>query len=253
MVILTVFSIFRTALSKSILPFGLFQPDLIVLPIIVERQSDGLKRISLHSADYLRNEGYLNASNWFTNTENFWIKYRTEKSEKMSSNDRLDFQRGIVEQDLNRPYLVLYNSSAKDANATVVKREDFNIDFIVESVTYVLYTINISEAYYLAAILNSSAPNELIKDFQAKGLFGARHVHKKILDVYFPRFNDIEVNHIKLAELSLMAHKKVSKYLIDNQPKQELSSIHLGRLRTEIKKHLLNELKEIDNIVKKII
>jgi hypothetical protein len=199
------------------------------------------------------NEGYLNASNWFTDTEKLWIKNRTEKSEKMSSNDRLDFQRGIVEQDLDKPFLVLYNSSAKDANATVVKREDLDIDFIVESVTYVFYTDNIHEAYYLAAILNSSAPNEQIKDFQAKGLFGARHVHKKILDVYFPKFNDKEVNHIRLAELSLMAHNKASKYLEDNPPKQELTSIHLGRLRTEIKKHLLNELTEIDKIVKKIV
>ncbi|HPR92323.1 MAG TPA: N-6 DNA methylase, partial [Candidatus Dojkabacteria bacterium] len=97
--------IFRTALSKSILPFALFQPALIVLPITIEKQSNGLRRINLHSADYLRNEGYLNASNWFTNTEKFWTKYRTEKSEKMSSNERLDFQRGIVEQDLNIPYL----------------------------------------------------------------------------------------------------------------------------------------------------
>jgi hypothetical protein len=88
---------------------------------------------------------------------------------------------------LNDPYLVLYNTSGKDANATVIKREDIDFEFIVECVTYVYYTLDINEAYFLAAFLNSTIPNMQMKDFQAKGLFGARHVHKKILDIYFPK------------------------------------------------------------------
>jgi hypothetical protein len=62
--------IFRTALSKSILPFALFQPDLVVLPITIENNSINQKVIKLHSAEKLMNEGYLNASRWFTHAEN---------------------------------------------------------------------------------------------------------------------------------------------------------------------------------------
>jgi hypothetical protein len=245
--------IFRTALSKSILPFAIYQPDLILLPITIATNSINQKEIKLHSADKLMNDGFLNASRWFTNAENIWKINRTEKNEVISSENYLNWQNKLTEQNLNAPYLVLYNASAKDANATVLKRDTLDLEFIVESVTYVLYTNNEKEAYYLTAILNSTAPNELMKDFQAKGLFGARHVHKKILDVYFPKFDENESNHLQLAQLSQTAHEKTSQFLIDNPPQQELSAMHLGRLRVAIKKHLAKEMEAIDKIVKKIL
>ncbi len=245
--------IFRTALSKSILPFALYKPDLIVLPITIELNKNNQKQVKLHSANELMKQGYLNASNWFQNTENVWKVHRTEKNQVISSEDYLNWQNKITEQNLNAPYLVLYNSSAKDANATVVKREEHNLDFMVESVTYVLYTTIKEEAYYLTAILNSTAPNEMMKDFQATGLFGARHVHKKILDIYYPKFDAANEVHQKLASLSQTAHAKASQYLKDNVPRQELSAIHLGRIRTDIKKHLSEEMKAIDKLVKKVL
>lgn len=245
--------LFRTALSKSILPFALYKPDLVALPITIKANEQNEKKIVLHSADELMRDGYLHASRWFKNSENSWELLKTEKSKDMTANDRVDFQRGLTEQNINTPYLVLYNSSAKDANATVVNRENFDLEFLVESVTYVCYVENITEAFYLTAILNSNSPNEMMKDFQARGLFGARHVHKKILDIYFPKFNVENEQHLRLAELSKAAHQKAEQYLTDNPPQQELTAIHLGRLRTAIKKHLSAEMKEIDKIVKKII
>jgi hypothetical protein len=245
--------IFRTALSRSILPFALHHPDLVVLPISIEVNEQGEKTIKLHEADDIMNKGDLQASRWFRNTENIWEINRTERSRNMTSDDRLNFQRGLTGQKLNAPYLVLYNSSAKDANATVVKREDIDFEFIVESVAYVLYTANKKEAYYLTAILNSALPNLLMKDFQAKGLFGPRHVHKKILDVYFPKFNERNEKHLQLAALSEAAHRKTSLFLKENPPQQPLTAMFLGRLRLEIKKNLMVELTEIDAIVNELI
>ncbi|MFH1194333.1 MAG: N-6 DNA methylase [bacterium] len=244
---------FRTALSKSILPFTLFSPDLIVLPVTIELNESNKKEIKLHSADELMSDGYLNASRWFKNAENFWEQLKTEKSKNMSSNGRLDFQRGITDQNPDARYMVLYNSSAKDANATVVSRSDFEIDFLAESVTYIYYSEDKHEVLYLSAILNSSVPNKMMKDFQAKGLFGERHVHKKILDIYFPKFNEKEETHMQLAELSKACHAKAAQYIKDNPPQKELTATHLGRLRVEIKKHLAAEMKEIDKIVKKLV
>uniref|UniRef100_A0A7V2ZJT7 site-specific DNA-methyltransferase (adenine-specific) n=1 Tax=Ignavibacterium album TaxID=591197 RepID=A0A7V2ZJT7_9BACT len=244
--------IFRTALAKSILPFVLYKPDLVVLPILIENNNER-KEIKLLSANDLMQEGYLNASKWFKNTENIWEINKTEKSKNMSANDRLDFQRGLTEQNLNAPYLVLYNSSAKDANATVVERDKLDLTFFVESVTYVFYTSNMYEAYYLSSIFNSDIPNKMMKDFQAKGLFGARHVHKKILDIYFPRFDENNEIHLQLAKLNEIAHEKAVKYLQDNPPQKELTATRLGKLRLDIKKHLADEMKEIDKLVKKVV
>ncbi|HXH19456.1 MAG TPA: N-6 DNA methylase [Chitinophagales bacterium] len=243
--------LFRTAISKSILPFALFQPDLIVLPVEIENKTD--KRIKVLNENEVRTSGDLLASRWFQNAENIWKIHRTEKNKNISSEKYLNWQNKLSAQNLNAPYLVLYNSSAKDANATVVKRRDLDLEFIVESKAYVFYTNNLQEAYYLAAILNSSIPNAMMKDFQTKGLFGARDVHKKILDIWFPKYDSANELHNRLAELGKAAHEKAAKFLKDHPPRQELTPLHLGRLRMAIKKHLSGEMKEMDRMVKKLI
>ncbi len=245
--------LFRTALSKSILPFALNEPNLVVLPMTVELDNFGNKQIKLHSAEDLLNEGFLNASRWFNKTEKLWNDNKTEKSKEMSANNRLNFQYGVTEQNFNDLYLVLYNSSAKDANATIVKREDVDFEFIVESKAYVFFTSNLNEAYYLTAILNSTAPNEMMKDFQSRGLFGARDIHKKILDIYYPRFDAKDATHLKLAEQSEKAHAKASEYLKANPPQEDLTPIKLGRIRLAIKRYLTDEMQAIDNLVETLI
>jgi hypothetical protein len=245
--------VFRTALSKSILPFAVYKPDLVVLPLTIENDDSGLKKIKLHIATELRNEGYLLASRWFSNVENIWGIHRTEKNKNITAKDYLNWQTKLTTQNLNAPYLVLYNSSGKDANSVVVKRNEIDLEFFADYKTYVLHFQNIQEAYYLSAILNSSIPNESMKEFQSRGLFGARDVSKKILDIYYPRFDGNDSMHVKLAELSKSAHEKASDFIKDNPPKQELSAIHLGRMRTSLKKHLVKELGEIDKIVKGVI
>lgn len=224
-----------------------------MLPVLIETDHLNNKTIKLLESDELRREGYLNAARWFKNVEDTWQLLRTEKNQNISSVDYLNWQNKLTEQNLNAPYLVLYNSSAKDANSVVVKREEIDLEFFVESVCYVFYTANINESFYLTAIFNSAAPNERMKDFQSKGLFGARHVHKKILDIYFPRYDESNETHRQLAELGKTAHQKAKEYLEKNPPQKELSATRLGRLRMEIKRHLSKEMREIDKLVKTIL
>ena len=244
--------VFITALSRSILPFSLFKPDNVILPIQINSSKDR-KEIILQSPKEIQKLGFSKAFKWFEDCENVWSIHRTEKNKANSSYHYLNWQNKLTSQNLNAPYLVLYNASAKDANATIVKREDYELEFIVESVSYVFYTDNLEEAYYLTSILNSAIPNLMMKDFQAKGLFGARHVHKKILDVYFPTYDEKNKIHKQLAVLGKEAHEKTKIYLTENPPPQNLSAMHLGRLRLAIKKHLAEEMIEIDHLVEKII
>jgi type I restriction-modification system DNA methylase subunit len=245
--------LFRTALSRSILPFTFFDPSLVVLPLIIDVKDDGQKIVTLHSAQGLRQRGFLHASRWFVQAEKIWEANKTDKAKAMSSLGRLDFQRGLTEQDLNRPYLVLFTKSAKDANAVLCRREGLDFEFIVDYVTYVFYTEEIDEAFYLTAILNSESINSLIKDFQTRGLFGARDVTKKILDVYFPRFDKSNETHSTLAKLSEKAHRTANGFIRTNPPSGKITPGKLGRLRGEIKEHLKAEMKEIDLLVGGII
>jgi type I restriction-modification system DNA methylase subunit len=245
--------IFRTALSKSILPFALFRPDLVVLPVIIESDNASNKKINLLTADELMQDGYMDAARWFKNAERIWEIHRTEKNRSITLEKYLNWQNKLTAQNLNARYLVLYNSSAKDANSVIIRREDFDLEFFVESVTYVFFTDVLEEAFYITSILNSSVSNLAIKDFQAKGLFGARHVHKKILDVYFPKFDESDPKHLQLAHLGKEAHEKVKLFLANIPPTQKVKGNQLGRIRLEIKRHLEKEMKEIDGVVRGIV
>lgn len=243
--------LYRTAISKNVLPFHLLNPEYVTLPILIE-MVDGKKKINLLQHDKIREIGDLNAARWFKQASDIWNIHKTEKNEKMTSENYLNWKNKLENQNLNAPFLVLYNSSAKDANSTVVARAAIDLEFIVESTAYVFYTFNDREAYYLSTILNSAIPNKLIKDFQAKGLFGARHVHKKILDVFYPKFDKKKEVHLRLAKLGEVCHKKANDFVKENPP-TKLTPYHLGRYRLDIKKHLSKELEEIDKIVKELV
>lgn len=245
---------FLTALASNILPFGLLEPKHIILPITIKTNKHQNKEIVLHTSDSLLEDGYSGAAKWFKKTESIWIKHRTEKNKKFDSFNYLNWQNKLIDQNLNAPFLVIYNSSAKDANAVVIARKDFFLEFIVESSAYVLYCKDISEAYYLSAFLNSRIPNLLMKDFQAKGSFGARHVHKKILDTPFPKFDKKQEAHIQLAKLGQDAHEKVKSYLIKiNSENRTIKGINLGNTRLQIKRFLEVDLNNIDKLVKVIM
>jgi hypothetical protein len=245
--------LFRTALSKSILPFALFEPNLVALPITIKQNTTGSKRIELRSAEQLRKDGFLNAAKWFAAAEKLWEERRTDKNQKITARDYLNWQGKLTGQNLDAPYLILYNSSAQDANATAVKRSESDLEFLVDHKAYYFVTYSADEAYYLAAIFNSSVANESIKDFQSRGLFGARDIHKKILDVYFPRFVKSDDRHGRLARLSETAHSKAAAYLRANPPTAALTPGRLGRLRVAVKKEVETELSAINELVKEII
>ena len=247
--------IFRTAISNSILPFYLYHPALITLPITIEKEKDGIKKIKLHTSEQLMHAGELKAWRWFANTESIWKLNRTEKSKNMSATERINFHNGLTVQNLNIRYLTLYTASAKDANALVFDRQslDNDFEFLADAKTYVYHTNNESEAYYLSAVLNSSKPNLMMKDFQTRGLFGPRDVSKKILDVYFPKFSDEDKLHVRIAGLGKLCAEKAKTFVESKLPANDLSARLLGNLRLEIKNHLSKEIAEIDTIVEKLM
>lgn len=245
--------LFFTALSNSILPFNLYRPNLVVLPLTTDVDEFGKKGFALNSVDELRSSGFLHASRWFAQAETIWHDEKTEKNDAITAIEYLDWNQKLTKQDLNARYLVIYAASAKDAIATVTDRRDLNLNFVVDTKAYAFATINVVEAHYLAAMLNATLPNEMMKDFQTRGLFGPRDVHKKILDIYWPRFDSQNEIHVKLARLSEAAHAKAAEYLAQNPPQGNLTTHRLGRLRLDIKRHLTDEMREIDTLVETLL
>lgn len=249
--------LFRTLLAKNILPFAYLFPPVVLLPIDIVKDNATpdmpvQKYIRLlHHDEILELHANMNTANWFLKVEKAWDANKTESAGKMTYLDRLDFQKGMTDQNLNAPFLVVYTSSAKDANACVLRREDFDLEFIAESAKFVAYFSDIAEAYYVAAFLNSQYANIRIKDFQATGLFGPRHVQKKILDVPLPKYKASESLHSRLSALGQSCTQNIMAWLKSENIAE--NDYNIGRLRIESKKQIAAELKEIDEVLKEML
>jgi hypothetical protein len=88
----------------------------------------------------------------------------------------------------------------------------------------------------------------MIKEFQSRGLFGARDIHKTIVKLPFPKFDRTDVDHLELAELgkscAKLANTFITRFDVD-----DLQARILGRLRAKLRDQLATQLEKIDVIV----
>jgi methylase of polypeptide subunit release factors len=241
--------LFRTAISKNILPFALVNPVFVHLPVVIDDNNN----LSLLDWKAIRERGLLASAGWFQKVEEFWDKDKTEKSKNITYLQWLNWQSKITDQNLSKKYLVLYTASAKDANAVIVDRTKIDLPFIMESKTY-WYSTNIKEeAAYLTAFLNSNFANESIKDFQSTGLFGHRDIHKKILEISLPQYDDKNKTHKEISRLSKICFEKTGRFVSTLTYNNETTGIKLGNARLEVRELLKEELGKIDPLLKEII
>ncbi len=240
--------LFRTALAQNVLPFALHEPPLVVLPAKLRKSGT----LIMLSAQDIIEEGALDTAKWFKSVEHHWNANKTERNKSVKNTDWLNFNEKLTKQDFNMPYIVLYTTSGKDASSVVVKRSDYDLPFAVDHKTY-MYTCNLEEeAHYLSAFLNSGYPNAVIKDFQSRGLFGPRDIHKTILDVALPKFDPKNTSHADISNLSKICHASAEAYLKNAGLDPNLSPHALGRHRLAIRKLLSKELGKIDTLFKSL-
>jgi hypothetical protein len=120
---------------------------------------------------------------------------------------------------------------------------------IADAKTYWMETDNHNEAYFVAAVLNSNLIDKLIKPMQSRGSFGERDIHKKPLELPIPEFDPKNKTHTRLAEIGKECHRKVQQIL----PALTTKYKSVGKIRSEIKKHLKEELREINELTKHIL
>ncbi len=191
----------------------------------------------------------MQAHKYFAKFEAAWKKHRKGAASQRTETllERLDFSRGLTGQRLSSRWVVMYATSGMHVVAGVLDRESLDCCFFGD-ITTVMYSCSMkAEAYYLSAVLNSDVPNQIIKPFQARGLLGERHIHKKILDVAFPKFNPKNPVHVELAALGEKCAKLASKAIAT------LPGTTLGARRTAMRKVLKDELHQIDDLVKQLL
>jgi Eco57I restriction-modification methylase len=247
--------LYATLLSTDLLPFGHLDYRLVVLPI--EPEEDHYKLLNANEA---HKRGFLHLARWLEKAEEEWIKRRSAKAERITAIGWLDYRRKLTAQNPQTKYRIIYNASGTNVVATVIKNKviEFEINgqlictegFLADYVTYAYETINGDEAFYLAAVLNAPEVDKQIKPMQARGLWGPRHIVKKVLELSIPQFDAKDAVHRRLAELGKECSAKVERWLAGGGA-GEIKSI--GRLRGMVREMLKSELKEIDGLAKEIL
>jgi hypothetical protein len=114
----------------------------------------------------------------------------------------------------------------------------------VDHTAYWLSCRSQEEAEYLVAILNSEVVNLAIKPFQSMGLLGERHVHKKVLDLPIPEYDDSNQAHRDIAQMGARAHREATAL---NMPSNACKG--LARQRAFVRTGVQGSLQEIDKAV----
>ena len=244
--------IFATLLSKDLVPFGYTRLRMVVLPVIKENG-----KWKIITADEAEGMGYLGLADWLHKVETVWERLRGVKAERMSIYERLDRYKGLTQQSPSVKYRVVYNTSGTYLTAAVVENKPVEFKcgaqklqvngIFIDCTNYCCEIDNVEEAHYLVAVLNSPTVNEAMKPIQARGLYGPRHIHKKVMEFPMPRYNPNNEIHRKLAEMSKLCEVKVNRWL------QEHAGDRLGwRLRGKIREFLAEEITQIDELVTKL-
>jgi|SRR5205085_3177756 len=98
--------IFTTILSTDVIPFGFLKQRLLVLPLMIKKGK--VELISSYNQPEIMT---LGLASYLEKAEREWREHATPKSKRMTIYDRLNFQNGVVNQNPNTRFRVLYKSS----------------------------------------------------------------------------------------------------------------------------------------------
>jgi hypothetical protein len=223
-------------------------PPLVALPVLYD---EAAQRYKVVTASRLLEVNCRYGNKWFKSAEEEWEANRTAKNGKTTLAAYLNHLNKLVAQSPAAKYLVLYTSSATDASAVVIQPGDLDLPFIVDHKTYWCAFATQLEAHYVCAFVNSPFANESIKDFQSRGLFGPRDIHKLILKVPLPKFRRREPLHETLAALGEECAAEAQR-LISGLEVADLRPHALGAMRGKLRDVLGPKLTKIDLIVERL-
>lgn len=231
--------IYATAIAKHVMPFHVLTPALIAVPIA----RDG-GALTVRTAEQLRKDGFREMAAWMRRVEKIWTEKRGAKAPKQTVYEWLDYQSKLTHQTLSQRYAVLYNAAGTNVAAAVLDRQSCQLPFLVDHTLYWIACAFMEEADYLAAILNAPAVNAAIKPFQSMGLMGERHVHKKVLDLPIPEYDDRKEAHRVLADMGKQGRAAVARLVgIGDTAKR------IGRQRQSVRENIQDLLAKIDATV----
>ncbi len=231
--------LFSTYAARHLLPYRVIEdPVIVALPVLVDPSSEEFRAVSPAE---LRRAGRVEAAGWLEWAQAQWETVRPA-GDTSDLWERIDYMRHLRSQAARLRYVVLYTASGSRTVAGVLDSDADVYPFVARDKTYWMSTDSRAEADFVCAMLNSDYAAEQINEWMTRGLFGARDVHKRILDVPWPRFDPLIPEHSRLAE--------VSGQLAGVAAALDLPTGSAGRLRTMLRAALPQDLlDEVESLV----
>ena len=177
--------------GEHLLPYRTTSPLTAVVPILKgkllrpEDESIGM---------------YPGLMQWWQNAAHVWLDNRT--SDRMTLDERLNYQNGLIKQVPVPGLRVVYNASGMHVYAA--KLTDQSV--LINNALYWAVARSHDEADFLCAILNSPITTELVRPYMPYSK-DERHVHKHVWNLAIPEFDSNNSTHMKLVSLSKEATK----------------------------------------------
>lgn len=218
-------SLFSTAAAEHLLPYSLASELwTVVLPVL---NDPGDSEFAVRNPDELRRAGRVGTADWFEEANALWIS--AQKKRALPLWDRLDHLGQLAAQGKRSRWLVLYTSAGSRPVAAVVDSQATPYPFVVRDQTYWASFYDPTEAHYVSAVLNSDAAADRIQAFMSRGLFGPRHIHKRVLDVPLKAFKSDNHIHVELAVLGQQLSEHAQQ------------RVHVGGLRRSIARRAVRD------------
>jgi hypothetical protein len=251
--------LYQAATGSEIVPFGYLSLPLVVLPI--EKRKDPTMKYGYRivGREEAKSKRYAGLEEWLTQVETIWKRKRSEKAERQTCYQWLDYNQKLTRQSSRAKFKVLYNSSGTYLVASVIRNSTRPVHanggtlksagLVADYKTHYCDLDDEKEANYLSGFLNSPLIDRLIKPMQSRGSFGERDIGKKVLELPIPKFNLTNPRHNDLADIAADCKTRVRKIIPALSQKYD----SIGKIRQLVKEELSEELAQIDRLVKSIL
>lgn len=213
--------LYSTLVGKQVMPFVSPTPATVVLPIIKSSNgtirevtdvdlvghSKGTRLLAKKIIDYYKNSG----SSLISKVD-YWGKLTAVLGN-------------------HSPWMVVYNKDGQDLASTYFSVEDLDCtgNLAIDQTLIWLGVNSENEALYYCGLLNSDTLNEDIKDFQARGGFGARHIYMVPARIIAP-YDESDQTHQCVVESTRALVQEVRDSLRTNIEMRNLANPSVSRM-----------------------
>ncbi len=243
--------IYSVHTGETIAPFLLLSPRQVALPM-QDRWA------GIDYSDVISNIGGVNSRNLGTRMRARWEAMcdlwdnNKRANNRLSLLERIDYMKQLSNQMEKANTRLVYTTSGTPT-ATIIR----DPDILIDTKLYWIKCQSLKEAHYLTALINSEALKERVDSLMARGMFGARDLHKHLWRLSIPEYDKDNSLHIELASLGMKLHSQAQNRWREEEAERnaEVKTVSVTVARRVLREWLTTNPKaqRVEDIVKQLV